>query len=117
MNTNYAPYKETAVYQITFELEDNEIQAIQAIAPDLAFKVRRGEGWNILSNVGYHGVVFSDDIPAPGGMFNNNRWEGFLYPNGVPEVPNAVHVIDVFINSVIDEVNNIVQGYQEIHTP
>ena len=114
MNTNFAPYNESPVYLITIELEEHEIQAIQAIAPDFSFKVMRDEGWVIMANKGYHGVVFSDSIPSPGGIFINNRWEGFLYPNGIAEVLNPELVINEFINSVIEGVNDIVQNYQEM---
>jgi|GEM_PF-4430895 len=119
MKSEYKSYHETSVYEIVLELEENESQVLQSIYRDrdFAFQVERGEGWCIISKEGYHGVVFTEDLPSPGGKFKQNRWEGFLYPNGVPEIPNVEQVADDFIVKIATSVKDIVEAYEKVTNP
>jgi hypothetical protein len=117
MINNYTKYKESTVYRITLELEEHESEAIQEIEPDFAFEIKCGEGWSVLSDVGYYTVVFTNNIPSQGGLFVKNKWIGFFYHSDKNAMPNAEYNIKGFINTVKEQVENVVKSFEVLRIP
>lgn len=104
MKSTYEPYKQSPVYKISFELENNETEILKVYENGFIFELPRGEGWVILSNTGYHWALFKNDTIVPAGIFVEDKWNGFLYPNGVEKVENALEILDNFILEVEEKI-------------